>query len=255
MKNSLTRIYRRDIARPEMSGFTLVELLVAVAITGIVATGVGFGLVSILQANRKAEAQTTMRMDLNRSLDFIADEIRSARRVNTTTNSATTASAAVTASNTALTFNPGLGSTGTISLYLEIPITENIPTTCPAGGPNAGSTPPSPSSYDRVIYDIRSNSSTWLGPRVIYRYGRTPRADGTINPCSTPVASQALVDSVADTGTAPTCNSPAVLSGAEGFYACVDGRKVDLYINGKFTYPGNSDTYSVKSSVFARSTP
>lgn len=253
MKSSSTTKLKISRACKSSAGFTLVELLVAVAITGIVITVAGFGLVAILQADNKAEAQTERRGELNRALGFIADEIRMARRVNTTGDTTTTASAAVSASNPALS----LGNADTLVLYLEIPITGNIPTTCPSGGPNAGSPPPQPSTYDRVIYDIRSSRQTsWLGPRVIDRYGRIPTSDGTIDPCSTPVASKALVDSISDTGTAPTCDSPAVLSGTEGFYVCVNGRKADLYINGKLTSDsGNTDTYSVNSSVFARSSP
>ena len=241
MKSSFSGNLKVTGSCQSSAGFTLVELLVAVAITGIVTTAAGFGLVAILQSDNKAEAQTERRGELNRALSFIADEIRMARRVNTTDGTTTTASDAITTSSSNQSFSPSLGSIGTAVLYLEIPVGD-----C-SGNP----------VVDRVVYDIRSNSGTnWLGPRIIDRYGRIPTSDGTIDPCSTPVASKALVDSISDTGTAPTCSSPAVSSGADGFYACVEGRKVDLYINGKLTSDsGNTDTYSVNSSVFARSSP
>lgn len=233
MKSSSTTNLKIARACKSSAGFTLVELLVAVAITGIVITVAGFGLVAILQADNKAEAQTERRGELNRALGFIADEIRMARRVNTTNNTTTTASNAVTNSGLSL------GSIGTAVLFLEVPV--GICDSTPV--------------VDRVVYDIRSSSTNWLPPRVIYRYGRIPESNGTVNPCSDPT-SKALVDSISDTGNAPTCDSPAVLSGTEGFYVCVNGRKADLYINGKLTSDsGNTDTYSVNSSVFARSSP
>lgn len=253
MKNYL-KIFNRCSSS---AGFTLIELLVAMTLTTIVVSLTGFGLVAMTNKNKTYEAQTQKRIELSRASDFIMDEIRTARRINTT-NTVTTASAAVTASNTALAFSPTLGSTGTIVLYLEIPITGNIPTTCPTGGPNAGSAPPEPSTYDRVIYDIRSSTSTWLNPRTINRYGRIPNIDdipninGKIDPCSNPQPSEALIDSISDTNINPTCTSPAVRSGAEGFYACVNGRLVELYLRSKITA---SENYDLKSKGFSRIAP
>lgn len=249
MKNYFFKTFN---TRSSSAGFTLVELLVAMALTTIVVSIAGFGLVTLMDNNQKAEAKTLKRIELSRAFDFIMDEIRMARRINTITNTTTTASAAVTASNSATAFSPSLVSTGTIVLYLEIPITGNIPATCPSGGPNAGSAPPSPSSYDRVVYDIRNNTSTWLGPHTINRYGRIPNSDGTINPCSTPVPSEALIDSISDSDINPTCTSSAVRSGVGGFYACVNGRLVSLYLRSKVN---NSENYDLNGTGFARINP
>lgn len=267
MKNYLKIINTRRAS----AGFTLIELLVAMSITTIVVTIAGSGLIAIMQNNNKAEAETLRRIELNRALDFIMDEIRTARRINTTTTTTTKAGNAVVASNTAIlfsqtstastSFSPALGidlnnssARDKIVLYLEIPITGNIPPTCPTGTdlPNPGKAPPSPSTYDRVVYDIRSSTSTWLNPRTINRYGRIPRIDGTINPCSSPQASEALIDSISDTNINPTCTSLAVRSGAEGFYACVNGRLVELYLRSKVTA---SENYDLKSKGFSRIAP
>jgi hypothetical protein len=212
------------------------------ALTTIVVSLTGFGLVAMTNKNKTNEAQTQKRIELSRSSDFITDEIRMAKRINTTTNTTTTASAAVTASNTTTAFSPSLGSTGTIVLYLEIPLP---PTTC-SGSPGP--------TFDRVIYDIRSSTNTWLIPRTINRYGRIPGINGTVDPCSSPQASEALIDSISDTNINPTtCTSPAaVLSGAEGFYACVNGRLVELYLRSKVTA---SENYDFSSKVFSRITP
>jgi prepilin-type N-terminal cleavage/methylation domain-containing protein len=250
MKNYLKTYLKIFNIRSSSAGFTLVELMIAMALTTIVVSAAGFGLVTLTDNNKKAEAKTQRRIELSRASDFIMNEIRMARRINTTTNTTTTASAAVTASNTATAFSPSLGSTGTIVLYLEIPITSTITGNCPAGTSRAGL---APATFDRVVYDIRSSTSTWLSPRTINRYGRIPANDGTIDPCSNPVASEALVDSILDTPNInPTCTSPAVLSGAEGFYACVNGRLVDLYLRSKVS---STENYDLSGKGFARVVP
>ncbi len=142
-----------------------------------------------------------------------------------------------------------LGNYGTTVLYLEIPINDP-PGVCPAGSPNAGLAPPSPSEYDRVVYDIRANNGVWLDPRVINRYGRIPDSDGTINPCDSPVASDIFVDAISDIDINPTnCNLPTVLSGKGGFYACTEGLKVDLYLRSRGT---NTTAYNIASKAVSR---
>jgi type II secretory pathway pseudopilin PulG len=61
------------------TGFTLAELLVAAGITGVVLLGVGTGMVTMISANKRAEAQSETRIELNRAQDFITDESRSAQ--------------------------------------------------------------------------------------------------------------------------------------------------------------------------------
>jgi prepilin-type N-terminal cleavage/methylation domain-containing protein len=78
-------LYILNIFRKSKSsaGFTLIELLVAMMLTTIVVSIAGFGLVTIAAANNKAQAETERRVNLNRALDFIADEIRMSNSVNT----------------------------------------------------------------------------------------------------------------------------------------------------------------------------
>jgi type II secretory pathway pseudopilin PulG len=61
------------------TGFTLAELLVAAGLTGVVLLGVGTGMVNMITANKRAEAQSETRIELNRAQDFITDESRSAQ--------------------------------------------------------------------------------------------------------------------------------------------------------------------------------
>lgn len=269
------------------TGFTLVELLVAMSLTLIVTSITGFGLVAIMTNNNKAEAKTQRRIEINRALAFISDEVRMARKINPTSptnNTTTTAGDAVVASaaNTAL-FSPPLklvvveGTDVSITsistvpavkkqvvLYLEIPLTPITTPNCPAGGPNATSPPPEPATYDRVVYYIYPDSSNeWLGPRTIKRYGRNPNIQGTINPCSTPEL-ETFIDSISDsdidpnTSNNPPCPvAPAVRSGKEGFYACVNGRDVSLYLRSKVAttqFPAEPPE-NVSTKAFSRIPP
>lgn len=238
------------------AGFTLVELLLAALISAVVSSIAGLGIVTITTLNQRAEAKTERRIDLSRAFDFMSNEVRMARKINrtaTTVANGTTITLADVVTSSGLSLSD-LGSYGTIALYLETPITSTIPAICPAGGPNAGLAPPAPADHDRVVYDIRSGTNGWLGPRVIGRYGRIPRSDGTINPCSNPVANDTLVDSIADTpapanSPTPTCPSPAILSGTEGFYACVDGGQVNFYLNSDL--PG-TEVHNLTSKAVSR---
>lgn len=64
-----------------LAGFTLPELLVASLITSLVLTAAGFGLVRILQANQKSATEQERQSELNRALNFMADDIKEAKSV------------------------------------------------------------------------------------------------------------------------------------------------------------------------------
>lgn len=225
-------IYRAAFLRSgsKEKGVTLVELLAATIITSMVTSLIGFGVITASQANKRTESIAARRHDLSRAFDFISNEIRMAHRINQTNN--------VIASNSATLANvvtdsglnlSDLGTYGTLVLYLEIPINSQIPAVCPADGPNAGSPPPQPANYDRVVYDVRTSGQDWLPPNSIFRYGRVPELDGSINPCSDPISSDTLVDAIANTSDdSPACSNPGVLVGTTGFQACVTGTQVDL---------------------------
>ncbi len=233
-------------------GFTLIELLVAVVISTIVIGIAGFGVMTMLTMDNKAEASIERQVDLNRAFDFLTNEIHMAQRINST---ATTVANGTTVTVDDVVASSGLnlldlGNYGTTVLYLEIPINDP-PGVCPAGSPNAGLAPPSPSDYDRVVYDIRANSGVWLDPRVINRYGRIPDSNGTINPCDSPVASDIFVDAISDIDINPTnCKLPTVLSGSGGFYACTEGLKVDLYLRSRGGT--NTTAYNIASKAVSR---
>lgn len=97
------------------AGFTLIELLVAMSIVSVVLTIAGYGLVAIMTKNQTADTETTNRVNINRALDFISDEVKMA-------NSAIDSSG--TAPTWSWTGSNGLGSgvNATAQLYLQIPL-------------------------------------------------------------------------------------------------------------------------------------
>lgn len=232
-------------------GVTLVELLAASIITGLVTSVIGFGVITASQANKKTESIAARSHDLSRAFDFISNEIRMANRINRTNN--------VVASNSSTLANvvtdaglnlADLGAYGTLVLYLEIPINSQIPQVCPADGPNAGSAPPQPANYDQVVYDVRASGQDWLPPNSIFRYGRIPELDGSINPCSNPIASDTLVDAIATVNDeSPPCPAPGVLVGSMGFQACVNGTQVDLLMRSNIS---NVEIHRLSSTATSR---
>ena len=63
--------------------FTLIELITATAILGVVLSTVWAGLITLLEANRDKVAELNRKHELNRAADFIADDIRSGGTVAT----------------------------------------------------------------------------------------------------------------------------------------------------------------------------
>jgi prepilin-type N-terminal cleavage/methylation domain-containing protein len=274
-------VKRMDISRMKpdkvVAGFTLTELLIATAITGIVLTMAGAGLITLLSSNQAAEQRQNRRQELNRALAFIADDIRAAQRINRTQipNSPTvSASAALNDAKSripaAVPYSSNVA--GTVALYLEVPISPLKPgETCVSPG------------IDRITYEARTISPSatptlgekiWQGPYVLYRHGRIPDLEGRVPPCSSddptrPTApeSRVLVDGLLNDNAspAPSCDRssshPAVLSGIGGFYTCVVGEQVALMLRGdaRPNSRGNAASMAdaapvtLSSSVFQRS--
>jgi prepilin-type N-terminal cleavage/methylation domain-containing protein len=75
--------FPRSFLRSATAGFTLPELLIASVILGIVIAMAGSGLINIWDADKRNTAETERQSELNRALDFIVDDIKSAQSVST----------------------------------------------------------------------------------------------------------------------------------------------------------------------------
>jgi prepilin-type N-terminal cleavage/methylation domain-containing protein len=73
---------QKSINRDNLTtGFTLIELLTATLISGIILILAGIGLIHLLRVDQSNEATTRQRVQLNRALDFISDEIHESKEV------------------------------------------------------------------------------------------------------------------------------------------------------------------------------
>lgn len=225
------------------AGFTLIELLIAMSLTLIVVSLAGAGLVTMMQSNSKAETETLRRTELNRALDFIADEVRMANAITLNTSTAIVPSQ----------FSPSSSDVQTVTVQriLMLQIT---------GVPQP------------VIYYIASPAATtpWLGPKVIYRWGPSFDIHGNYTNATTPLnwTYEPLVDLVVNSTPSPNPNCPTLTPtptgwssnpavAKQGFYSCVDsaGRITEIHLLGKLidAYGTSIGPYEVSTSVFARS--
>ncbi|MGK7914937.1 MAG: type II secretion system protein J [Prochloraceae cyanobacterium] len=63
------------------AGFTLVELMVTTVLTGFLVSAAGFGVVQMMQVDRKSSNLTEGRVELNQAKDYIAEEIRASTKI------------------------------------------------------------------------------------------------------------------------------------------------------------------------------
>jgi type II secretory pathway component PulJ len=236
--NKLMKTKYKNINQTTTAGFGLVEVLTSMVITGILSVLISYAWNFMLSSNQKIEKEETRRIEMSRAMEAITTDIRMSQQVNKTAASTTTqlASAAITDSGTSNAFSPVLN-IGTPVLYLEIPMV-------------TGS-----ADVDRVIYHVKPKESSdpWLGPQVLYRYGRVAGINGDIDPTS--VAQDVAIADGIVSRPAPTCTSPAISSGLTtasentGFYACVNNDQVAISIFGGLN---GTKFYEAKGTITAR---
>jgi prepilin-type N-terminal cleavage/methylation domain-containing protein len=206
-------------------GFTLLELLVAISITGIVMTLTSSGLYTLMNANQRSQTETSERLELEQALAFMTDEIKMSKQIDIAPESYKIRN-----------FLPALDSEKFIPIIVLTPATNSKLT-------------------DRIVYYIAipPSHSVWQGKRVIYRWGPTllqngNYSDGKGNDIATiPVGSsieyynEVLIDRIGDITSSEAkigCDlnhSDAVPMVAKrlGFYACIaaDGKSVKLWMH------------------------
>ncbi len=217
------------------AGFTLIELLVAMAITTIVIGITGWGVVAITQKSKEQKLETDRRVELNRALDFMADEVRQAKPIATDADASVSLSTAIAQGFTSANKTP--------ILTLQIPSE-------------------TPGVIYPVVYYIaaKPTGTPWLGPNIIYRWGPSFADNGKYNTPAT-WTDEPLIDLISDTAQSTfscsnsgwTLNRP---SGNASFYACVDpsGRVADIHLRGKLVsaYDDPKSDFEVSTKVFAR---
>jgi prepilin-type N-terminal cleavage/methylation domain-containing protein len=249
MNSRISQIYQQiDRVDPHPNqGFTLIELIVAIAITGIVITLTGSGLLALMNANQRSQSETADRLELEQSVAFMTDEIKMSQQMAIDLSPKSTELSS---------FNSASGSSKIQPILVLKPATNSRLT-------------------DPIVYYLADppNQSVWLGPRVIYRWGPTllqngNYSDGKGNDISTvsPTAkieyyNEVLVDRISDAASAEAkinCDSsynyPAPnVAKRLGFYACIalDRKSVKLWMSKQSSSSGKSS--SINALVMTRS--
>jgi hypothetical protein len=218
---------------PTESGFTLTDMMIAGVITAVVVSISGAGIAAMVDASTTANAKSERRVEMNRSLDFIATEVRGADSIVNNVATATTPAA----------FSPDSTQVDTSTVQKVLML--NVPGT-------SGNTP--------VIYYIaKPTDGNWKGPMVIYRWGPAFDEDGNYSNAATVSdwTSEPLIDKIASTGSTPTCNTGSRVNGTAGFYACVDaaGKSAAIFQSGVIKKTlGRNNSYGVAMNVGTRKT-
>lgn len=238
------------IGHSRSSGITLVEMLLAAAFSGFVISGATFGVVKMMERNVALQDRSQTRVNLDRALNYIADDIKLASDVE------------IVQSGSSF---PGSG-TGVLLLTTPDTDKENDDPDIP----NINGTVCSPYSTcdapHQVVYFIRPSTSTWREPNTINRDTRenynNPVIGGEVD------GDLALIDGITEPDSSELeriqgeCdideNGTTDLEGANGFYACIDEdtNSVELYLYGEIKEGYNHTSIlplSVKVSTRAAS--
>ena len=250
----LIKLKKTPYPPPLTNAFTLIEVLLGVALTLVVVSVAGFGLVNILRNEYKTNAESEIRNNLNRATEFISDETRRAERI---------------VKNQSDIVRPDrnrIPSDAQMILALQLP-----------------------NYKDQIIYYTTSASNPWIGPRVLHRWGPPLDSNGNYelvdgsgdripNGSSEEVTNanwihSALVDMMSDYGQVPDrdCDGwnrvPAEIDYVSGFFVCVNAAKnlVRLRLTSEIPLTSTTTTrdgrsivqdkavYSTDTKIFVRS--
>ncbi|NBD32029.1 MAG: prepilin-type N-terminal cleavage/methylation domain-containing protein [Cyanobacteria bacterium] len=173
-------------------GFTLVELLASLVITGIVVASLNIGMTYLLQESRETEKESQRRSEHNRAADFLTEEMRMAKAV--------AMDSTISTATDAPSFTKDCTDTSddlVCVLILQVP---GVP--------------------ERIIYYTEPAATPWQGPRVLRRWGPNFCADGTYSKLSS-LESAASSGDNSVTVPSPSCNfasSDTVRIGSAGTY-------------------------------------
>jgi len=225
--NHLGRLQKKSAHRRLQEGFTITEVLLAGLMMLIAVLVAGIGLINLLRSNYRANADSEIRNNLNRTLEFVSDEVRRARII-ANSETAITSTKVPPAAQAVLAF--------------QIPDPNN----------------PSLPLPNQIVY-YTTGPEKGLTGRVLWRYG--PNLDPNGN-YTTPADVDTwqyspVTDMLAEAASNPDCPTdfnPIVppSSTVDGFYTCVHtgGNQVILNANAQVKMTTNEAVnYSVSTRV------
>jgi len=230
--NHLGRLQKKSAHRRLQAGFTITEVLLAALMMLIAVSVAGIGLINLLRSNYRANADSEIRNNLNRTLEFVSDEVRRARIIAQT-------EAAIVTTEVSDWKKPGAQAV----LAFQIPNPSN----------------PNNLLVQQIVYYTRKPENSLTGPRVLWRYGPDLDANGnyiTPDKIDTWIRSP-VTDMLAAAAVNPSCPDDfnEISDPTQGFFACVgaDGNQVILNANAQVNMTTNEKVeYSVSTRVFTR---
>lgn len=164
-------------------GFTLIEVLVSVAIGWVVISGILFFIVQLMQTDRREYAVSETQREMSIALDYIAADLKEAIYV----YEGDCLGAAARGTSGSSNYCPGLGAwipftsnnvTPVLAFWKLEPLpyssSENLPASCTPGSTSTSSCQDvllSRSTYTLVVYGLRRRQNeTWEGPAQITRF-------------------------------------------------------------------------------------
>jgi prepilin-type N-terminal cleavage/methylation domain-containing protein len=190
------------------AGFTIVELLVSIAIMGITSSLISYAVGSMISSNQTIGREQNRRLEVSRALDLIVRDIKISQilPISDVKNTLTVV--------------------GTPVLHLEL-----VPPICTGAD----------AYKNTIVYSIEPSSSdkTAIGPNVIYRSGLITNIHGKLD-CSessdpVPVADAIDLGTMEEPICGPSQDSQFYPTGSRGFYTCVYGTQVTVAILTKFS--------------------
>ncbi|TRU30837.1 MAG: type II secretion system protein [Microcystis aeruginosa Ma_QC_B_20070730_S2] len=234
LQKKSARLVRQAHQPVRQAGFSVTEVLLASSMMLIAISVSGIGVTNLLRSNYRANAGTEIQNNLNRTLEFVSDDLRRARII-ADSEAAITSTQVPTGARAVLAFqisdpnNPG-----------QAPLNEQI-----------------------VYYTQNSQTGDSLTGLVLWRYGPSLDEDGNYDINSwipSPVTDR--LAAAANNPNCPTGFTRIPANTVDGFFACVrdGGGQVILNANAQVEMTtvtnGNRDKvdYSVSTRVSPRAT-
>ncbi|NCS08204.1 MAG: hypothetical protein GPJ07_17340 [Microcystis aeruginosa G13-07] len=240
--NHLGRLQKKSAHRRLQGGFTITEVLLAGLMMLIAVSVAGIGLIDLLRSNYRANADSEIRNNLNRTLEFVSDEVRRARII------ANSQAAIITTKVPDWEKIPGAQAV----LAFQIPNPDNPGEILPNQIVYYTRNPEKPEPEKGLWYSL-------TGPRVLWRFGPNLDANGnytTPDKINTWIRSP-VTDMLAEAAVNPSCPEDfnKISDPPQGFFACVHkkGNLVILNANAQVKMTTNDEVeYSVNTIVFTR---
>ncbi len=175
------------ITKRKISGFTLVELIISMAIASVVVSGLMSLVVQLLSTNQQESGQTQTQNDMQLALDYISNDLREAVYVYPGECLTDTGEGSKSATTVSPNYCPGVvnhikdfgtdfnaNSMPILAFWKLDTLPDPLLTSCDTATPSSGVPCNSGRTYTLVVYFLRRNLETedprWYGKARLLRY-------------------------------------------------------------------------------------